>query len=67
MIRLSGLNASILVNRSDNYGGICGNSFYHFCFVRFGNDFMYFIASLLPMYFMSYEDGVPSIDIILCT
>ncbi len=66
-MRLSGLKHNILVNKSDSYGVMLGKSFYHFCFVRFGKDFIYFIASLLPMYFMSYADGVPRIEIILCT
>lgn len=30
VILLSGLNANIRLNRSDNYGVICGKSFYHF-------------------------------------
>jgi hypothetical protein len=63
--RLSGLKQSILVSRSDNYGVIVGNSFYHFCFVLFGNDLIYLMASLFPMYFISSADGVPRTEIIL--
>lgn len=67
MILLSGLKHSILVSKSDKSGVMLGNNLSHFCFVLFGRDFIYLIASLFPIYFISSADGVPKIEIILWT
>ncbi len=67
VIRLSGSNCNIWVNRSDNSGVIWGNNFYHFCLDLFGNDLMYLIASSFDMYLMSFDEGVPKTEIIRWT
>lgn len=41
---LSGLNVNILLSKSAAWGLIFGKSLSQPCFVRLGNDFMYFIA-----------------------
>lgn len=64
---MSGLKQSIRVSKSDKSGVIFVNNLSHFCFVLFGRDFIYFIASLFPIYFISSADGVPKIEIILWT
>lgn len=44
-----------------------GNSLSHFCLDLLGKDFMYLTASWFPIYFISFELGVPNTDIILET
>lgn len=66
-ILFSGSNWSIWVKRSESSGVIWGNNFYHFCFVLFGKDLIYFMASSFVMYLMSLEEGVPKTEMILWT
>ena len=65
MYLLSGLNVNILLSKSAAWGLMLGKSLSQPCFVRLGNDFMYFIAFSLPIYFISSGVGVPKTEIIL--